>query len=974
MLWHIRITPAAGQRDLEARRVVFEADELHLPGPWTVFASRGFLVEGRLSEAQAREIAARVFVDAVVETAAVEPCGLATPAASNQAEGFKEIHVLRRPGVTDPEGESAIALLRDLGYPVEHCRTIRSYRVAGPPEALDRLIGRVLANDSVETTVRGPIRFDRLGFGKPYRFELVMVRLRDQSDEALVALSRAGQLSLSLAEMQAIQAHFRALGRDPTDCELETLAQTWSEHCSHKTLRGVIDFEGEIIENLLKTTIFHVTKSLDLDWMVSVFEDNAGVVRFDKDYDVCFKVETHNHPSAIDPYGGANTGIGGVIRDPLGTGLGAKPICNTDVFCVAPPDTPPEEVPAGVIHPRRVLRGVVAGVRDYGNRMGIPTVNGALAVDPGYLANPLVFCGTLGVLPRGMAHKKVEPGDLIVAIGGRTGRDGIHGATFSSLELSSESESVSSGAVQIGNAITEKMVLDVVLQARDRGLFRSITDCGAGGFSSAIGEMGAMLGAEVDLERAPLKYEGLSYTEIWISEAQERMVLAVPPENWDAFRALCALEHVEATVLGRFIATGRLTLRYEGTIVGDLAMEFLHEGRPRVVRKAHFNPPAEVAARVPQRDNYNEDLLRALSHWDVASKEWIVRQYDHEVQGRTIIKPLVGPHSDGPGDAAVMLPVRGSSLGLAVACGLNPRFGVLDPYAMAGCCIDEAIRNCICVGANPERIALLDNFCWGSPERPEELGSLVRAAQGCRDIALAFRAPFISGKDSLYNEYTHEGRRLAIPPTLLISAIGVVDDVRACVTMDAKEAGNQILLVGETREELGGSIWLSQHGIPGGRVPRVDTSTAPSVFRALHSAISAGLIRACHDLSEGGLAAGLAEMALAGRLGIEAALPDVPRVRGVDDVGALLFSESPSRFLIEVRPQDLDRVARLLESFAIESHARIGHVLPGSNRRLIIRSASGRAVVDLEVSALEAAWKQARDLAGTPPAETSHIN
>ena len=420
-------------------------------------------------------------------------------------------------------------------------------------------------------------------------------------DAALMPLSKSGQLYLSLAEMQAIQAHFQALGRDPTDCELETLAQTWSEHCSHKTLRGRIEFEGEIIDNLLKQTIFKATRDLNLDWLVSVFADNAGVVRFDDEHDVCFKVETHNHPSAIDPYGGANTGLGGVIRDPMGTGLGAKPICNTDVFCVAPPDLPPDALPPGVLHPRRVLKGVVAGVRDYGNRMGIPTVNGALVVDPAFLANPLVFCGTVGVIPRGLSEKHVEPGDRIVAIGGRTGRDGIHGATFSSAELTGESETVSGGAVQIGNAITEKMVLDVVLQARDRGLFRSITDCGAGGFSSAVGEMGEHLGAEVDLDRAPLKYEGLSYTEIWISEAQERMVLAVPPRTWPELAALCAAEQVEATDLGQFVATGRLTLRYRGEVVADLSMDFLHDGRPPVVRAATYTAAAERPLSLPAR-------------------------------------------------------------------------------------------------------------------------------------------------------------------------------------------------------------------------------------------------------------------------------------------------------------------------------------------------------------------------------------
>ena len=475
---------------------------------------------------------------------------------------------------------------------MEGVRTIRSYKIDGPGEQLPRLIQRVLANEAVEQSALGSLPFDHLGQGRHYEFRLLTVPLRAMDDEALLEVSRSGQLSLNLAEMRTIQRHFAGLDRDPTDCELETLAQTWSEHCSHKTLKGKIEFEGRTIDNLLKQTIFAATKELGLDWLVSVFTDNAGVVRFDDEHDVCFKVETHNHPSAIDPYGGSNTGIGGVIRDALGTGLGCKPICNTDVFCVAPADLPADQLPAGVLHPKRVLKGVVAGVRDYGNRMGIPTVNGALAVDPGYLANPLVFCGTVGVLPRGKAFKKVEPGDRIIAIGGRTGRDGIHGATFSSAELTGQSESLSGGAVQIGNAITEKMVLDVILQARDRGLFHAITDCGAGGFSSAVGEMGAELGAVVELERAPLKYQGLSYTEIWISEAQERMVLAVPPQSMPALSALCAAEQVEATDLGEFVATGRLILRYHGQVVADLAMEFLHQGQPRGSPAGQLHTPA----------------------------------------------------------------------------------------------------------------------------------------------------------------------------------------------------------------------------------------------------------------------------------------------------------------------------------------------------------------------------------------------
>jgi len=947
MLWHLQIDPAPGRIDLAGRRVAADAAEIGLTGPWSVAAARGFLLEGDLDREAVRRAAEAVLVDPVVESYSLRAASEAAPAGPGSV-----VHVLPKAGVTDPEGESARGLLRDLGLAVENARTIRTYRVEGPTGGLHRLIGRVLANDAVEQAVVGPLPFDRLGQGTSYRFARVEVPILGKPDADLIGLSKAGQLHFSLAEFRAVEAHFAGLGREPTDCELETLAQTWSEHCSHKTLRGRIEFEGGVIDNLLKRTIFGATQEMGCDWLVSVFADNAGVVRFDDDHDVCFKVETHNHPSAIDPYGGANTGLGGVIRDPLGTGLGAKPICNTDVFCVAPPDTPADSLPAGVLHPRRILKGIVAGVRDYGNRMGIPTVNGALVGHPGYLANPLVFCGTVGVLPRGMSEKSVEPGDRIVAIGGRTGRDGIHGATFSSVELSGESESISGGAVQIGNAIAQKMVLDVVLRARDRGLFRSITDCGAGGFSSAIGEMGAELGAEVDLDRAPLKYEGLSYTEIWISEAQERMVLAVPPGSWGELQALCGAEGVEATDLGRFVDTGRLTLKYQGEVVGDLSMHFLHEGRPAVVRKATYTPIESRPIPLPEQADYTADLLAILGAWDVCSKEWIIRQYDHEVQARTVIKPLVGVEDEGPGDASVVLPVRGSNRGLAIACGINPRYGLLDPYAMAGCAIDEAMRNCVAVGADPARIAILDNFCWGNTERPETLGSLVMAAKGCRDVAVAYGTPFISGKDSLYNEYTHEGKSLAIPPTLLISAMGQVPDVRKCVTMDLKEAGNLLFLVGTTRDELGGSHWAMARGLEGGTVPKVRPEGGPPIFRAVHAAISQGLVRACHDLSEGGLAVALAEMAIAGGLGAEVSLDEIPREAGAADPASLLFSESPTRFVLEVRP---DSVAALISLFAGLPLGRLGVV--AETPRLVIRRGEAPPLIDAPLPDLKFAWQ-----------------
>ncbi len=833
MLWQIDIYPAAGQADRDGARVRDEIHELRINQTASVTSARCFLVEGTLDAPAARALAETLLADPITERATVALCGeasLSTPPIANDSL----VHVLPKPGVMDPVANSTERAARDAGFAVTRVRTMRKYWLRGVSgDEIGPICRKVLANDSIEQTVVGPLTLTHLDLGHPYTFRLVTVPIRSLSDDELQRLSREGQLYLSLTEMQTIQKHFQSLGRDPTDIELETVAQTWSEHCSHKTLAGRIHYTGPEGErqftNMLRETVFAATVEIrkqlgEQDWCISVFKDNAGVVTFDQDYHVCFKVETHNHPSALEPYGGANTGIGGVIRDPLGTGLGAKPVCNTDVFCFAPPDTSPDTLPPGVLHPRRVMKGVVSGVRDYGNRMGIPTVNGAVYFDPRYLGNPLVYCGNVGLIPCDKSFKKVNPGDLIVAMGGRTGRDGIHGATFSSAELTSESETESGGAVQIGNAITEKMVMDVLLQARDRELYSAVTDCGAGGFSSAVGEMGEEIGAEVWLDQAPLKYAGLSYTEIWISEAQERMVLSVPPDKWDALRELCAAEGVEATVIGRFVSTGRLSLMYHGESVGDLSMEFLHEGRPPVIRRAVYHPRPAAKLELPQADDRQlESLCKILNSWNVASKHWIIRQYDHEVQGGSVIKPLVGVNEDGPSDAAVIRPRLQSRRGLVISCGMNPRYGDFDTYHMAASAIDEAIRNAVAVGANPDRLAILDNFCWGYTDREETLGSLVRAAIACYDLAVAFKTPFISGKDSLNNEFSFmdeagQKHSISIPPSLLISALGQVDDVRKCVTMDLKQAGNPVFLLGVTKNELGGSHYCLVNGLHGGNV------------------------------------------------------------------------------------------------------------------------------------------------------------
>jgi phosphoribosylformylglycinamidine synthase len=1019
MLWEIDIHPDRGQEgcarqpDRAAERVATSARELGLAENLQVATARGFLLQGaQLNRQRVERLATELLADTVVEQFGVGQPGDAelnySPLALDSRPSTLDptcVTVLLKPGVMDPVAQSVLAAASDIGVDVDAAATFRKYWLSGANhDEIQAVANRLLANDAIEQVVFRPLKLDRIELGHPYRYELRTVAIRERDDDALMRLSRESQLYLQLAEMQAIRERFRELGRDPTDAELETLAQTWSEHCSHKTLAGRIAYRDEHgerqFENMLKETIFAATRQIRArlgadDWCVSVFEDNAGVVQFDEQYNLAFKVETHNHPSALEPYGGANTGIGGVIRDIMGTGLGAKPIASTDVFCFAPPvlgqgsrvkGQKPEAnsslalnsrpstldpLPPGVLHPRRVMRGVVEGVRDYGNRMGIPTVNGAVFFDERYLGNPLVYCGNIGLLPVDKSHKKPEPGDLIVAIGGRTGRDGIHGATFSSAELTSHSEQISGGAVQIGNAIEEKRVLDVLLAARDRGLYHAVTDCGAGGFSSAVGEMGEHIGAEVHLDRVPLKYEGLSYTEIWISEAQERMVLAVPEQQSSELEALCRSENVEATTIGRFVPTGRLRLLYNGHEVADLDMQFLHKGRPPVVRQAVYEGPGQrvksqgpesnrlrlaLDSRLLTLDSYNSDLFRILASPNVASKEWIVRQYDHEILGGSVVKPFVGAANDGPSDAAVIRPVLSSRRGVAIACGMNPRYGEFDPYHMAASAIDEAVRNCVAVGADPRRIAILDNFCWGDCERPEALGALVRAAIACHDVSIVLGTPFISGKDSLNNEFSYTDtdgmrRTIAIPPSLLISALGQIDDVSRCVTMDLKQPGSLLYLVGETRDELGGSHFALVNQLAGGQVPTVDAERARDTFMAVHRAIGGGLVRACHDLSEGGLAVAAAEMAFAGGHGAQLEVGSIATGHGPEGRVIALFSESNSRFLCEVAPEYGEQFEQVLNGI---SRTRVGYVT--AETRLVITS-GGRQSVNADIFDLKEAWQ-----------------
>jgi len=984
MLWEVDVYLRDPATDHTARAVIAGAAELGIAACTRAQSAVGWLIEGDFSSADIERLATALLTNPVTESfrlaAAGDPSLLEPLLLQGTADLPTVVHVLPRAGVTDPAAQTAKEAFELLGLKPLAVRSLRKYWLPELDKThVERLAGKLLASEAIHDVVVGAVELRTLSGGRPWSFSQTTVTLEGLDDNALEKLSRDRCLALCAHELHAVRQHFNLLGRPPFEIELETIAQTWSEHCCHKTLGSPIDHTGPSgtvsYDNLLKETVFAATREVRAelgpnDWCVSVFRDNSGVVRFDGDHDICIKVETHNHPSAIEPYGGAATGLGGVIRDVLGTGLGAKPIANLDVFCVGPDNTEAADLPAGVIHPRRLLAGVVAGVRDYGNRMGIPTIAGAVVFDPGYLCNPLVFCGTVGIMPRNSADAAVQAGDLVVVAGGRTGRDGIHGATFSSVELSSTSESQSGGSVQIGHAIHEKTLTDFVLEASRQRLFHAITDCGAGGLSSAVGEMGAQVGARVNLECVPLKYEGLSATEIWISEAQERMVLAVNPAHWEKLSHVAAAEGVEATAIGTFTGDGQLTLCWQGNQVGTLDCHFLHEGRPRQRLKSIAESPR--LERTVWLDSATplslEDcLLALLATPDVASKEWIIRQYDHEVQGGSVVKPLLGPGA-GPADGTVVRGVLGRNRGIVIGVGLRNRLGTSDAYQMAAGGIVEAISNAIAAGADPAKIALLDNFCWGECRRAESLGTLVEACRACYDMAIAFTAPFVSGKDSLNNVFAWidaagKQHELSIPPTLLATALGQIEDVRRAVTPDLKRAGNRLAIVGLSRDALAGSQLELIGCVRGGSVPRVDPVACRSAFAAIATAQRAGLIVACHDCSDGGLATGVAEMAIGGGLGARIALQSVPAeltksmplsARNRDLI--IAFSETPGRFLCEVPAEREAEFAALMADVAWSFIGEVVAIGPDGGQVEIL-STSEKIVTVVSLEQLAKAWR-----------------
>jgi phosphoribosylformylglycinamidine synthase len=823
------------------------------------------------------------------------------------------------------------------------------------------------------------LSFPQVSLPNPPVVEVVNL---DLDDDGLMQLSKARVLALSLQEMQAIRDYFKSDGVRrqrssagllawPTDVELEILAQTWSEHCKHKIFNATIEHTSTLdgktekikIDSLYKTYIKAATKQLSSKRsdLLSVFEDNAGVVRFNNKWAVCFKVETHNSPSALEPYGGALTGILGVNRDILGTGLGAKPIFNTDVFCFAYPNANlpnrPTMLPADVI-----IKGVRKGVEDGGNKSGIATINGGVYFHPGYRAKPLVFCGTGGLLPitindQSAVQKHTQVGDSIVMVGGRVGKDGIHGATFSS-EVLHEGSPVS--AVQIGDPFTQKRVLDFVIEARDLGLITGITDNGAGGLSSSVGEMAQITGgATLELDNVPLKYPGLADWEIVVSESQERMTIST--RMVAELKRLANKHRVEITEIGTFHARGCFEITRHGKPVGMLPLEFLHNGAPKLRLESQVGKAPAIKEKIgEQAADLSNVLLKLLAHPNICSREGIIRQYDHEVQGLSVIKALMGPLQQGPCDAAVIKPLYDDDAALVVSNGLCPQLSEHDAYLMAMCAVDEAVRNAVCVGGDPETLSVLDNFCWPdpivssrNPDGKEKLGQLVRACQGLYDAVIAYGCPLISGKDSMKNDFDDGVVRISIPPTLLVSAIGKVSDANNAISMEFKQAGDLIYLLAAGELGLAHSQYLETMSWQSAVLPTINLEQAARLYRHLHGAIEDELIHSAHDLSEGGLAVALAECIIGSGLGAEIDAEQVVSASGnLKRLDHALFAEGPARIVVSIKREEQERFEKRFAGF---DYWPLGRVITDDKWRIVDQKSGD--IVNVSCAAMVTAWK-----------------
>lgn len=936
-----------------------------------------FTIRKNLSSKQLLNIAEDCLIDPILEFFLLDSIPLDSYDWSVEV-GYKF-------GITDNAGKTAQITIEDyLGEPFgqhEYVQTSTLYLFKGSLSRhdIEKIAQEFLGNPLIEDIKIQPILKN---LKKIESSQIIDIHI---SDEALQSLSKERQLALNLEEMQAIRAFYSqneireerlrfGLPSAPTDVELEALAQTWSEHCKHKIFAAKIKYnengKTEDINGLFSTYIKKTTEQLKahVNWLVSVFTDNAGIIRFNDQYNLAFKVETHNSPSALDPFGGALTGILGVNRDILGAGIGARIFANTDIFCFAPPNYL-GSIPERLQHPKRIFEGVCRGIEQGGNKSGIPTVNGSLIFDDRYLGKPLVYCGSAGIMPAKIngipSHiKKILPGDLIFIAGGRTGKDGIHGATFSSEALHADSPS---SAVQIGDPFTQKKLQDFLLEARDAGLYHTLTDNGAGGFSSSIGELAKLSGGcEIHLDKALTKYPGLLPWEILLSESQERMTFAVDPAHKESIQKLAALHEVECCFLGTFTDNGRFHVFYNGTTVALLPLDFLHDGLPQLHLEAEWKPRINRQLNIKSELSPKQLLNVILSRYNVCSKESIVRQYDHEVQGGSVLKPFTGKNADGPSDAAIIQPYEFmlsplyQKEGIVLANGICPKYSEIDTYHMTACAIDEAIRNCVAVGGDPNFIAILDNFCWPdpiyhpeiTPDGKHKLAQLVRANKALHDYALEFNTPIISGKDSMKNDYKIGNVKISVPPTLLISAIGKIHNIEKAVSMDFKKAGDCIYIIGMTKNELGMSELALMLNLVEGNVPQVNAKAGKKSYDAIYKAIQNELVASCHDCSDGGLGVAIAESSFAGGLGASISLFEIPKEGIYSDI-ELLFSESASRLIISIDPKNAKQFEQCMQGSIF---ARIGIVREDDS--FLVQGLNKTTIIEDNIHSLKKSWQR----------------
>ncbi|MAE52281.1 MAG: phosphoribosylformylglycinamidine synthase [Micavibrio sp.] len=885
------------------------------------------------------------------------------------------------PGVTDNVGHTASELLALGGATNDNeCYTSRLYLIKGDMKRADvenlaaslsnTLIQRNVIKSYDEFKAQGgmgavipKVQLDNQNAGADeVDLDIPDAMLEKLGKEGIANAdgTRRGPLGLSLLYLKAIQAYFKKEGRKPTDIEIETLAQTWSEHCKHTIFASPID---EVKDGLYKHYIKRATMEIreergDDDICVSVFSDNAGGIIFDDNYLITDKVETHNSPSALDPFGGAITGIVGVNRDCLGFGQGAKPVINRYGYCLADPRKAfryfrDAKATMPILQPDTIMKGVVAGVEAGGNQSGIPTPQGFTVFDDRYVGKPLVFVGTIGLIPREIngkpGHvKKANPGDKIVMLGGRVGRDGIHGATFSSVALDEGSPAT---AVQIGDPITQKKFSDaIVKEVRDMGLYSAITDNGAGGLSSSVGEMAEQSGGFcLDLDLVPLKYPGMSPWEIWISESQERMTLAVPPENTDKLIAFFAKRGCEATVIGEYTDSGRAQINWHGETIMDMDMDFLHDGLPETPLVTSFTRGGEQEPEFPEPADYSALLCNMLERLNICSKEFIGTQYDHNVQGSAVLGPFQGK-GRVMGDASITRPVFDSLKGVVLSQGLFPRYSDIDTGSMARSGLDMAVRSAVAAGADFFQLALLDNICWCSSDEPERLGQLKRAVEGIYNLARDYGTPFISGKDSMFNDfkgYDENGEpvKISAPPTLLTSSIGVIPDVMESISLAPKAVGDVVYVLGATHDECGGSEYYDLLGYTGNNVPDVDAEKARLLYKCYTKAARKRVIASAIPVGYGGLGAALAKMAIAGQMGMDINLADVAGDLRLDK---LLFSETTGRIIVTVSPPRVKAFEKLFNRVYCK---RIGHI--AYTEKLNINN-----VLKVDIAALDEHYKK----------------